>query len=168
MGIIARIDLEPNPDLPKGPPRPGSAPTPGATPTATDIISSITRSMATSTSTSTPSPTPTSNVHGIANIAEGGNSGERILRGFFIGMAIGIILSFVLCCWLPCLRKRRRTRLERRNDNIRRRLVVLEDEAWVNQNWPQRRPWDVGQDERGSYESHESHESHEPMSHEEV
>jgi hypothetical protein len=113
------------------------------------------------TSTSTSSPTPTSKSHGFADIAEGGNSGEKILRGFFIGMAIGIILSFVLCCWLPCLRKSRRSRLQRRNDNIRRRLVILEDEAWVNQNWPQRRPWEVGQDERGSYESHD-------VSHEEV
>lgn len=160
MGIITRMDIEPNPDLPKGPPRPSPSAVFSATPTVTDIISSITRSMATSTSTS--SPKPTSNSHGFGDIAEGGNSGERILRGFFIGIAIGIIMSFVLCCWLPCLRKSRRTRLERRNDNIRRRLVVLEDEAWVNQNWPQRRPWEVGQDERGSYESHE-HVSHEEV-----
>lgn len=160
MGIITRMDIEPNPDLPKGPPRPSPSAVSSATPTATDIISSITRTMATSTSTS--SPKPTSNSHGFGDIAEGGNSGERILRGFFIGIAIGIIMSFVLCCWLPCLRKSRRTRLERRNDNIRRRLVVLEDEAWVNQNWPQRRPWEVGQDERESYESHE-HVSHEEV-----
>lgn len=33
----------------------------------------------------------------------------------------------------------------------------------MNQNWPQRRPWDVGQDERGSSESHAS-ESHYPES----
>lgn len=159
MGIIERIGIEPNPDLPKGPPRPSPSSVSSATPTATDIISSITRSMATS---STSSPTPTSKSQAVVGIAEGGSSGERILRGFFIGMALGIVLSFVLCCWLPCLRKSRRTRLQRRNDNIRRRLVILEDEAWVNQNWPQRRPWDVGQDERGSYESHE------PMSHEEA
>ncbi|KAL7917281.1 hypothetical protein ACQKWADRAFT_307191 [Trichoderma austrokoningii] len=155
MGI-KRMNLEPNPDLPKGPPRPSP------TPTATDIISSITRSMATSTSTS--SPTPTGKSHGFS-ISEGGNSGERILRGFFIGMAIGVFLSVVLCCWLPCLRRGQRTRLQRRNDNIRRRLVVLEDEAWVNQNWPQRRRWEIGQDERESYDGHED-VSHEDVSHE--
>lgn len=163
MGIIARFNLEPNPDLPKGPPRPSPSPVSSATPTATDIISSIARSMVTSTSTPTSasSPTSSSKSNGFADIAEGGNSGERILRGFFIGMAIGIIMSFVLCCWLPCLRRSRRTRLQRRNDNIRRRLVVLEDEAWVNQTWPQRRPWDVGQDERESYETHDEQVSHE-------
>lgn len=151
--------VDPYPDFPKNSPHPSPSPVSSTTPTAADIISSITRSMATSTSTS--SPTPASNSHGFEDIAEGGTSGEKIMRGFFIGMAIGIALSFVLCCWLPCLRKSRRSRLQRRNDNIRRRLVILEDEAWVNQNWPQRRPWEVGQDERGSYESHD-------VSHEEV
>ncbi|KAL7892182.1 hypothetical protein HDV63DRAFT_390659 [Trichoderma sp. SZMC 28014] len=147
--------VEPDPDFPKGPPRPSPSPVFSTTPTATDIISNITRSMATS------SPTPTSKSHGFDDITSGGTSGEKIMRGFFIGMALGVVLSLVLCCWLPCLRKSPRTRLQRRNDNIRRRLVILEDEAWVNQNWPQRRPWEVGQDERGSYESHD-------VSHEEV
>lgn len=161
MGIITRMSgEEPIPDLPKGP-RP--SPVSSAAPTATDIISSITRSMTTSasTSTSTSSPTPTSKSYAFSAITEGGNSGERILRGFFIGMAIGIFLSVVMCCWLPCLGRGPRTRLQRRNDNIRRGLVVLEDEAWVNQNWPRTRPWEAGQDERQSDESDEyvSHEA---------
>lgn len=88
-------------------------------------------------------------------VAEDGTSGDKLLRGFLIGVAIGVLVSFVLCCWLPCFRKARRTRLQRRNDNIRRRLVVLEDEAWVSENWPRRRPWEVGDDESQSHVSHE-------------
>ncbi|KAL7789134.1 hypothetical protein V8C37DRAFT_218623 [Trichoderma ceciliae] len=138
MVVIARLGVEPNPDFPKNsPPRP--------IPTPTDIVSGITTSMATSTPTSSPTSAGTGN--GFFRVAEDGTSGDKILRGFLIGMAIGIILSFVLCCWLPCLRRRPRSRLQRRNDNIRRRLVVLEDEAWVSHNWPHRRPWDVGEGE---------------------
>ncbi|KAL6859346.1 hypothetical protein J3F83DRAFT_749875, partial [Trichoderma novae-zelandiae] len=81
-------------------------------------------------------------------VAEDGTRGDKILRGFLVGMAIGILLSFAMCCWLPCFRTKwrraRRTRLQRRNDNIRRGLVILEDEAWVSENWPRRRPWDGG------------------------
>lgn len=159
MAIIARLGFEPNPDLPKSPPRP--SPTPSPTPTPIDVITSITSSMA------TPSPTSTDTGGGFLHVAEDGTSGDKILRGFLIGVAIGIALSIFLCCWLPCCRKRRRSRLQRRNDNIRRRLVILEDETWVHQNWPQRRPWDVGQDERNSNES-QSHESISHVSHEEA
>ncbi|KAL7905527.1 hypothetical protein GGI35DRAFT_461006 [Trichoderma velutinum] len=149
MVVLPRFGAEADPDYPKNsPPRP--TPVSSATPTPTDIIASVTTSIA-------PSPTSshTTNGNGFTQIATDGTSGDKILRGFLIGMAIGIILSFVLCCWLPCCRKKRRSRLQRRNDNIRRRLVVLEDEAWVNQNWPQRRPWDVGEDESQSHVSHD-------------
>ncbi|KKP06344.1 hypothetical protein THAR02_01589 [Trichoderma harzianum] len=149
MVVIPRFGADANPDYPKNsPPRP--TPVSSATPTPTDIIASITTS-----TTSSPTSSSTSDAGGFLHIASDGNSGDKILRGFLIGMGIGIILSFVLCCWLPCCRKQRRSRLQRRNDNIRRRLVVLEDEAWVNQNWPQRRPWDVGEDESQSHVSHD-------------
>ncbi|KAL7946900.1 hypothetical protein V8C42DRAFT_319119 [Trichoderma barbatum] len=150
MVVIARMGVEPNPDFPKnGPPRP--TPVSSPTPTATDIIASVTGSI-----TSSPTSTDTQAGNGFTHIASDGTSGDKILRGFLIGMAIGVMLSLVLCCWMPCCRKKRRTRLERRNDNIRRRLVVLEDEDWVNQNWPNRRPWDVGDDESQSHVSHVS------------
>ncbi|UKZ53180.1 hypothetical protein TrVGV298_006972 [Trichoderma virens] len=149
MVVLPRLGVEPNPDFPKNaPPRP--TPVSSSTPTPTDIIASVTSSV-----TSSPTPTSTSDANGFIQIASDGTPGDKILRGFLIGMAIGIILSLVLCCWTPCCRKKRRSRLERRNDNIRRRLVVLEDEAWVNQNWPQRRPWDVGDDESQSHVSHD-------------
>ncbi|PNP56743.1 hypothetical protein THARTR1_03439 [Trichoderma harzianum] len=153
MVVIPRFGADANPDYPKNsPPRP--TPVSSATPTATDIIASVTTS-----TTSSPTSSSTSDAGGFLHIASDGTSGDKILRGFLIGMAIGIILSFVLCCWLPCCRKKRRSRLQRRNDNIRRRLVVLEDEAWVNQNWPPRRPWDVGEDESQSQsQSHVSHD----------
>ncbi|KAL7935729.1 hypothetical protein V8C35DRAFT_278723 [Trichoderma chlorosporum] len=157
MVVIPRFGAGTDPDSPKNsPPRPTPlsstilAVTPTSTPTPTNIVAGI-------TSSATPSPTSTgaANGNGFIDIAGDGTSGDKILRGFLIGVAIGAVLSFVLCCWLPCCRKKRRSRLQRRNDNIRRRLVVLEDEAWVNQNWPQRRPWDVGDDESHSHESHD-------------
>ncbi|PTB65145.1 hypothetical protein BBK36DRAFT_1169911 [Trichoderma citrinoviride] len=168
MVVLPRLGIEPNPDFPKNsPPRP-SPTTPTPTPTATDtIIASITSSSSSSATSTSSSPAPTDNGSSssgggggfIKVVAEDGTSGDKLLRGFLVGMAIGTLLSLVVCCWLPCFRKgRRRTRLQRRNDNIRRRLVILEDEAWVSENWPRRRPWDVGEDESGSHESHGSHE----------
>ncbi|EGR50364.1 uncharacterized protein TRIREDRAFT_105408 [Trichoderma reesei QM6a] len=123
------------------PPRPSPIPTPAITPTPTptDIIASIITSSATSpppTSTATSSSSSTDNGAGFMQVAEDGTSGDKLLRGFLVGMAIGILVSLVMCCWLPCLRRARRTRLQRRNDNIRRRrLVVLEDEAWAYNDW---------------------------------
>ncbi|OTA01698.1 hypothetical protein A9Z42_0020110 [Trichoderma parareesei] len=158
MVVLPRLGIEPNPDFPKNsPPRPSPIPTPALTPSPTpsDIIASITSS-ATSPPPKSTSSSSTDNGAGFMQVAEDGTSGDKLLRGFLVGMAIGILVSLVMCCWLPCLRRARRTRLQRRNDNIRRRrLVVLEDEAWVSENWPRRRPWEVGDDESGSHESHE-------------
>ncbi|KAM0250673.1 hypothetical protein ACHAQJ_008550 [Trichoderma viride] len=163
--LLEKKIFEPSPDFPTNPPpNPSPSSVSSVIPTPTEMIASI---ITTSMTTSTPSPTSTSHGNGFLNIAESGDSGGRILRGFLIGVAIGIMMSFALCCWKPCFRKSQRSRLQRRNDNIRRRLVVLEDEAWVNQNWPQRRLWDIGEDERQSHES-QSHESQSRASHEEV
>ncbi|KAK1241840.1 hypothetical protein MKX07_007663 [Trichoderma sp. CBMAI-0711] len=160
MVVLPRLGIEPNPDFPKNsPPRPSPIPTPALTPSPTpsDIIASITSSATSPPPKSTSSSSSsTGNGAGFMQVAEDGTSGDKLLRGFLVGMAIGILVSLVMCCWLPCLRRARRTRLQRRNDNIRRRrLVVLEDEAWVSENWPRRRPWEVGDDESGSHESHE-------------
>lgn len=50
-------------------------------------------------------------------IATGGSSGEKILRGFLIGVAIGLIVGCFFCCWYPCCggtSRRRRRELARR------------------------------------------------------
>ncbi|TFB06006.1 hypothetical protein CCMA1212_001440 [Trichoderma ghanense] len=94
MVVLPRLGIEPNPDFPKNsPPRPSPIPTP--TPTPTDIISSITSSSATSPPTSS---STTDNGSSFMQVAEDGSSGDKILRGFLVGMAIGILLSFRLTC----------------------------------------------------------------------
>ncbi|KAH6603616.1 hypothetical protein Trco_008391 [Trichoderma cornu-damae] len=145
MVVVALFGVDPDPDFPKNsPPRPSRFPSPSPSPT--DIIAGAASSMA--------SPASTDGGNGLLSVAEDGTSGDKILRGFLIGVAIGIALSLVLCCWLPCLRKGSpRMWLRRRNGHIRRRLGEPEVEASVSQNWPQRRSWDVGEDE-----SHVSHD----------
>ncbi|KZZ95265.1 hypothetical protein AAL_04496 [Moelleriella libera RCEF 2490] len=57
----------------------------------------------------------------ILQLVTGGSSGERIVRGFLMGIAIGIILGGVLCCWVPCFGRRRVRELRERRRRRRRR-----------------------------------------------
>ncbi len=44
-----------------------------------------------------------------------GNVSDKILRGFFIGVAIGIPVALACCCWYPCLRRSRQRRRARQD-----------------------------------------------------
>lgn len=49
----------------------------------------------------------------LKRLSETGGVSDKILRGFFIGVAIGIPVALACCCWYPCLgrsRQRRRAR----------------------------------------------------------
>ncbi|KAG5999645.1 hypothetical protein E4U43_001943 [Claviceps pusilla] len=50
----------------------------------------------------------------VLQLIVGGSSGERIVRGFLMGVALGIILGGVLCCWVPCFGRRNQDRREQR------------------------------------------------------
>lgn len=54
-------------------------------------------------------------------IATGGSHGEKILRGFLIGVAIGLVVACFTCCWYPCCGGARN---RRRNELIRRRMLA--------------------------------------------
>lgn len=43
-------------------------------------------------------------------LARGGSNGEKIMRGFLIGVAVGLIVACFVCCWYPCCRPDRRRR----------------------------------------------------------
>lgn len=47
----------------------------------------------------------------IESFGGGGPDGQLIVRGFFIGVALGIMLAMVFCCWWPCVGRRRRQRV---------------------------------------------------------
>ncbi|UNI17217.1 hypothetical protein JDV02_003585 [Purpureocillium takamizusanense] len=59
----------------------------------------------------------------VLELIGGGSSGEKIIRGFLIGIALGLILGGVCCCWVPCFgRRQQETRRRRRQDRVRRGL----------------------------------------------
>ncbi|OAQ66749.1 FAM176 family domain-containing protein [Pochonia chlamydosporia 170] len=50
----------------------------------------------------------------ILQLVTSGSNGERIVRGFLMGVALGIILGGALCCWVPCFGRARQERRARR------------------------------------------------------
>lgn len=50
----------------------------------------------------------------IMELVSGGSNGERVVRGFLMGVAVGIILGGALCCWVPCFGRRQQERRARR------------------------------------------------------
>ncbi|OAA41006.1 hypothetical protein NOR_05588 [Metarhizium rileyi] len=50
----------------------------------------------------------------IMQLVTSGSNGEKIVRGFLMGIAVGIILGGALCCWVPCFGRGRQERRERR------------------------------------------------------
>ncbi|KAJ3479366.1 hypothetical protein NLG97_g8338 [Lecanicillium saksenae] len=43
----------------------------------------------------------------IERLGGGGPGGQSAVRGFFIGIALGILLALLCCCWYPCVHMRR-------------------------------------------------------------
>ncbi|GJN71710.1 hypothetical protein PLIIFM63780_005956 [Purpureocillium lilacinum] len=59
----------------------------------------------------------------VLELIGGGSSGEKIIRGFLIGIALGLILGGVCCCWVPCFgRRQQEVRRRRRQERVRRGL----------------------------------------------
>ncbi|KAG8424157.1 hypothetical protein J3458_000983 [Metarhizium acridum] len=50
----------------------------------------------------------------ILQLVTSGSNGEKIVRGFLMGVAIGFILGGAVCCWVPCFGRGRQERRERR------------------------------------------------------
>ncbi|KAF7557515.1 hypothetical protein G7046_g6017 [Stylonectria norvegica] len=61
----------------------------------------------------------------IMDVATGGSNGERILRGFLIGIAVGLVVACFTCCWYPCCNRTRRSRI--RALEARRRMRPPEE-----------------------------------------
>ncbi|QPG93932.1 hypothetical protein C2857_003645 [Epichloe festucae Fl1] len=66
----------------------------------------------------------------VLQLITSGSNGERIVRGFLIGVAMGIILGGALCCWVPCFGRRRQERRERRRQQRRQQRRRAERRAW--------------------------------------
>ncbi|QUC23620.1 uncharacterized protein UV8b_07861 [Ustilaginoidea virens] len=58
----------------------------------------------------------------VLQLVSSGSRGEKIVRGFLMGVALGILLGGALCCWVPCFgrRRRRRRRQRQRRRNVGR------------------------------------------------
>ena len=52
----------------------------------------------------------------LMELISSGSDGERIVRGFLMGIAFGVILGGVLCCWVPCFGAKQRARRARRRE----------------------------------------------------
>jgi hypothetical protein len=50
----------------------------------------------------------------ILQLVTSGSNGEKVVRGFLMGVAMGIILGGVFCCWVPCFGRGRHERRARR------------------------------------------------------
>jgi hypothetical protein len=61
--------------------------------------------------TTTTTATKSTSVYFNAIIGKG-SDGERVLRGFLFGVIIGLAVAILACCWLPCMRRTRRTERE--------------------------------------------------------
>ncbi|KAJ6789595.1 hypothetical protein PWT90_09060 [Aphanocladium album] len=46
----------------------------------------------------------------IERLGGGGPGGQSAVRGFFIGIALGVLLALLCCCWYPCVHMRRADR----------------------------------------------------------
>ncbi|OAR05955.1 hypothetical protein LLEC1_01414 [Akanthomyces lecanii] len=63
----------------------------------------------------------------IDRLGGGGPGGQLIVRGFFMGIAFGLLVALLFCCWYPWLHMRHRDRqramrrILRRMDRPRRR-----------------------------------------------
>ncbi|KAJ6789598.1 hypothetical protein PWT90_09064 [Aphanocladium album] len=49
----------------------------------------------------------------LKRLAESGEISDKILRGFFIGVAIGFPVAIACCCWYPCFKRSRHRRMAR-------------------------------------------------------
>ncbi|KAK3196663.1 hypothetical protein K4F52_000007 [Lecanicillium sp. MT-2017a] len=48
----------------------------------------------------------------IEALGGGGPGGQTAIRGFFIGIAVGVVVAMLCCCWWPCMRMSPRDRRE--------------------------------------------------------
>ncbi|TQV91990.1 hypothetical protein V2A60_005918 [Cordyceps javanica] len=53
----------------------------------------------------------------LKRLSETGGISDKILRGFFIGLAIGFPVALAFCCWYPCLLRYRRRQRRRARQN---------------------------------------------------
>ncbi|KAJ6439897.1 hypothetical protein O9K51_07788 [Purpureocillium lavendulum] len=91
--------------------------------TATAAVASLTTSLAQATASIDTLPGDLDIRERVLELISGGTSGEKIIRGFLIGIALGLILGGLCCCWVPCFgRRQQETRRRRRQDRVRRGL----------------------------------------------
>ncbi|KIE01593.1 hypothetical protein MAJ_02398, partial [Metarhizium majus ARSEF 297] len=69
----------------------------------------------------------------ILQLVTSGSNGEKIVRGFLMGVAIGIILGGAVCCWVPCFGRGRQQRRERRRRQREQAQRQARDEAQQHQ-----------------------------------
>ncbi|PNY28946.1 Uncharacterized protein TCAP_01130 [Tolypocladium capitatum] len=69
----------------------------------------------------------------------GGSSGEKIARGFLIGVAFGLIVGGFCCCWVPCFGRAQLERRRRRREERIRRGEPPESSVRERMPWPRRR-----------------------------
>ena len=72
----------------------------------------------------------------VLELISGGSPGEKIVRGFLIGVALGLVIGGVCCCWVPCFgRRQQEIRRMRREDRVRRgypaRVTLGERMPWL-------------------------------------
>lgn len=58
-----------------------------------------------------------------------GDLKDRIIRGFFVGVAIGIPVALACCCWYPCFSKESRRRRRRRMQREAREAAARDTET---------------------------------------
>ncbi|PHH60253.1 hypothetical protein CDD81_1912 [Ophiocordyceps australis] len=88
----------------------------------------------------------------VLELVSGGTAGDKIVRGFLIGVALGLVVGGVCCCWVPCFgrraqrerrqRRRRARRRDRDNNESTRLLYVLALPTWLS--WRRRAGREAG------------------------
>ncbi|KAK5994527.1 hypothetical protein PT974_05005 [Cladobotryum mycophilum] len=76
-----------------------------------------------------------SSTNSILLLATSGSTADKIIKGFLVGAAFGLIFAVMMCCWFPCLSVyQRRVRLRDRRDDQSRSDLEGGDgmvEAWT-------------------------------------
>ncbi|PHH59833.1 hypothetical protein CDD82_2399 [Ophiocordyceps australis] len=57
----------------------------------------------------------------VLELVSGGTAGDKIVRGFLIGVALGLVVGGVCCCWVPCFGRRAQRERRQRRRRARRR-----------------------------------------------